>query len=169
MTISGTVAGVGGQPVTLLAQTPEGKFAPLATGVTGSGGEYSFVVSPLQSTRYLVTSATASSADLAEGVTYALTPTPSATIVPVGEPTTFTGTAIPAHEGQPVELERQYASGLGYHVIATGTVSSSSTYSIAHTFADTGAETLRIRVPGDSGAIQGLVSEAFKLEVTPTA
>ncbi len=169
VTISGTVAGVAGQPVTLLAQTPEGKFAPLATGVTGSGGEYSFVVSPLQSTRYLVTSATASSADLAEGVTYALTPTPSATTVPPGEPITFTGTAIPAHEGQPVELERQYASGLGYHVIATGTVSSSSTYSIAHTFADAGAETLRIRVPGDSGAIQGLVSEAFKLEITPTA
>ena len=169
VTISGTVAGAGGQPVTLLAQTPEGKFAPLATGVTGSGGEYSFVVSPLQSTRYRVTSATASSADLAEGVTYALTPTPAATTVPVGEPTTFTGTAIPAHEGQPVELERQYASGLGYHVIATGTVSSSSTYSIAHTFTDAGAETLRIRVPGEGGSIQGVASAAFKLEVTPTA
>ena len=168
VTISGTVAGAGGQPVTLLAQTPEGKFAPLATGVTGSGGEYSFVVSPLQSTRYRVTSA-AGSADLSEGVTYALIPTPSATTVPVGEPTTFTGTAIPAHEGQPVELERQYASGLGYHVIATGTVSSSSTYSIAHTFTDAGAETLRIRVPGEGGSIQGVASAAFKLEVTPTA
>jgi hypothetical protein len=166
-TISGTVAGAAGQPITLQAQTSEGKFAPVTTSATGAGGEYSFVVSPQQTTRYRVTSATASSVDLAEGVTYALTPTPAATTVPVGEPTTFTGTVTPAHEGQPVELERQYASGLGYHVIATGAVSSSATYSIAHTFADAGAETLRIRVPGDSGAIQGVASAAFKLELTP--
>jgi hypothetical protein len=168
-TISGVLAGAAGQPVTLLAQTPEGTFAPVATGVTGSGGEYSFLVSPLQTTRYRVTSASASSADLVEGVTYALTPAPSATTVPVGEPITFTGIATPAHEGQPVELERQYSSGLGYHVIATGTVSSSSTYSIAHTFTDAGTETLRIRVPGDGGEIQGVASDAFELDVTPAA
>jgi plastocyanin len=170
VTIGGTVAGAAGQPVTLQAQTPEGKFAPVATGETGAGGEYSFAVSPLQSTRYRVTSA-AGSADLSEGVTYALIPTPSATTVPVGESITFTGTASPAHEGQPIELERQYASGLGYHVIATGAVSASSTYSIAHTFTDTGAETLRIRVPEDaaSSQIQGVASAPFELEVTPAA
>ena len=169
VTISGTVAGAAGQSITLQAQTSEGKFAPVATSQTGAGGEYSFAVSPLQSTRYRVTSATASSVDLSEGITYALTPTPAATTVPVGEPITFTGTATPAHEGQPIELERQYASGLGYHVIATATVSSSSTYSIAHTFTDAGTETLRIRVPGNNGGIQGAACAAFKLEVTPAA
>ncbi len=160
VTISGTVAGAAGQPVTLQAQTPEGTFAPVATGITGSNDEYSFVVSPLQSTRYRVTSATAGSADLSEGVTYALTPTPSPTTVPVGESIVFTGTVTPAHEGQPVELERQYASGLGYHVIATGAVSSGSAYSIAHTFTDAGAETLRIRIPEDAAAPRSRVSLA---------
>ncbi len=171
VTISGIVAGADDQPVTLLAQTPEGTFAPLASGVTGSGGEYSFLESPLQTTRYRVTSASASSANLSEGVTYALTPTPSAATVQAGEPIAFTGTVTPAHQGQPVALEQQYASGLGYHAIATGVVSSGSTYSIAHTFTGAGAELLRIRVQEDAASpqIQGVASAAFKLEVTPAA
>jgi hypothetical protein len=167
VTISGTVAGAAGQSITLQAQTSEGKFTPVTTGETGAGGEYSFDVSPQQTTRYRVTSATASSVDLSEDVTYALTPTPTATTIPVGGQIAFTGIVTPAHEGQSVELERGYASGLGYHVIATGTVSSSSTYSIAHTFTDTGTETLRIRVPGNNGGIQGVASAAFELEVMP--
>jgi len=167
MTISGTVAGAVNQPVTLLAQTPGGAFAPVAKGVT-NGGEYTFTESPLQSTRYRVSSTSASSATLSEGVTYALSATPFASTVQAGEQLTFTGTLAPAHEGQVVDLEGRNASGLGYRVIAVGAVSSLSAYSIAYTFPAAGSELLRIRVPGNT-EIQSVASEAFKVEVTPAA
>jgi hypothetical protein len=101
--------------------------------------------------------------------TYAVTATPSPTSVRAGETLTFTGTVAPAHEGQTVNLERESLSGLhGYHVIATGTVSSSSGYSIAYAFPAVGEALLRIGVPGDA-QIGGGWSEPFTLEVTPGA
>lgn len=168
VTLSGTVAGAEGQTVTLLAQTSGGSFAPVATAVTVGGG-YSFSQSPLQSTNYRVVTAVEHSAPLAETVAYALTPTLSPASVTAGEELTFTGSVTPAHEGQPVELERANLSGLGgYHVIASGTVSAAGTYSIAYTFAAVGNPLLRIRVPGDA-EIATATSEPFKLAVTPAA
>jgi hypothetical protein len=71
--ISGTLAGAVNEPVTLLAQVPGGAFTPVAQDVS-AGGEYAFTESPLQSTRYRVSGASASSATLSEIVTSALTP-----------------------------------------------------------------------------------------------
>lgn len=167
LTITGTVAGALDAPVTLSAQTGDGAFVKVAETVT-TGNEYSFTQSPLQNTRYRVSTATASSAILVEGVAFALTATPSASSVATGEQLTVTGTVSPAHEGQPVDLEAQNTSGIGYHVIATGAVSSTSAYSIAHTFAAAGTALLRISVPGN-GEIQSATSETFKIEVTPAA
>jgi len=76
VTVSGTVAGTPNQSVTLWAQTLGGAFAAIAT-TTASGNEYSFIESPLQSTRYRVSSASARSATLLEGVTHALEITPA--------------------------------------------------------------------------------------------
>jgi hypothetical protein len=166
VTITGTVAGAAGQQVKLLAQTGTGgAFAPIAEGVT-VGDEYTFTESPLQSTRYRVSSTRASSAVLSESVGYALTATPPPSSVQVGEQLTLTGTAVPAHEGQPVALERRNASGLGYHPIAAGVISSLSAYTITYKFPASGEEELRIRVAGNSD-IHGATSEVFKLEVTP--
>ncbi|HEY4811407.1 MAG TPA: hypothetical protein VIH71_10160 [Solirubrobacteraceae bacterium] len=67
LTISGAVLGAAVQPLTLLAQTGNGPFVKVAETVS-SGNEYSFSVSPLESTHYRVTSATASSTILAEVV-----------------------------------------------------------------------------------------------------
>jgi hypothetical protein len=165
LTITGTVAGALNAPVSLLAQTGDGAFVEVAEAVT-DGDEYSFSVSPLQSTRYRVTSATASSAILPESVTYALTAEPSSLTVQAGAQLTFTGTLAPFHEGQAIDLEGLNASGIGYHVIATGTVSSTAAFSIAHAFTTAGTAVLRISVPGD-GEVQSAASETFKIEVTP--
>ena len=164
VTITGTVPGASGRSVTLLAQTGDGPFAPVTTTTT-TGDEYSFSVSPLQNTRYRVTSASLSSAVLAEGVSFSLTLVPPATTVTVGEPVSFTGTVAPADEGQVVDLERENVSGLWHSVIASATVTSTGTYSIPYTFTTTGDELLRIAVPASS-ELQSAASEQLKLEVT---
>lgn len=98
-----------------------------------------------------------------------LTPAPSPTSAKAGEELAFTGTVAPAHEGQTVDLERESLSGLhGYHVIASGAVSASSSYSIAYAFAAVGDALLRISVPGDA-EIEGAASEPFQLEITPAS
>jgi hypothetical protein len=68
LTITGTVAGALDAPVTLSAQTANGAFVKVAETVS-TGDEYSFSESPLQSTRYRASMATASSAILAVEVT----------------------------------------------------------------------------------------------------
>jgi hypothetical protein len=68
LTITGTVAGALDAPVTLSAQTGNGAFVKVGETVS-TGDEYSFSESPLQSTRYRVSTATASSAVLAVEVT----------------------------------------------------------------------------------------------------
>ena len=167
VTITGTVAGAVGQAVTLWAQTGDQAFAPIAQATT-NGSEYSFTESPLQNTRYRVRSASAGSATLSEGVGFALTAEPSATTVLAGGQLSFTGTLLPAHEGQPVDLERRNPSGPGYHVIAVGSVSPTSTYSIAHAFSTAGPELLRISVPA-SPELQGVAGEPFTVDVTPAS
>jgi hypothetical protein len=173
LTITGTVAGAADAPVTLLAQTGDGEFAPLQKGLTNGSGEYTFTVSPLLSTRYRVQSSSASSAAVSsaafsESVTYALTTTAAPSTLQAGAQLAFTGTLSPLHEGQIVNLECLNASGVGYHVIASGIVSSTSAYSITHTFSAAGTELLRIGVPG-SAELQSVASEPFKLEITPAA
>jgi hypothetical protein len=151
VTFSGVLADGAGRPVTLLARTGDGSFAPVAKAASDSGGGYVFPVQrPSQSTSYMVTGAGARSTVLHEIVRYTLTALPSPATVSAGQTLTFSGTVTPVHAGHPVYLERQDASRVGFHVVGTGSVAADSSYSILHTFSGAGASTLRIRVPGDS-------------------
>jgi hypothetical protein len=167
VTITGTVPGAADQTVTLLDETPAHTFAALAE-MTATGNEYSFTESPLASTRYRVRTAVSGSGVLSESVGYALVQDPPAASVTVGTPLSFTGTLLPAHEGQPVDLESQDTAGPGYHVIAVGSESSTTSFSIEHSFSSVGTEHLRITVPPGTD-LQGVSGEPFTLEVTPAA
>jgi hypothetical protein len=159
VTISG-VAAATNAPVTLLARTHGGAFAPVATGATDGEGHYTFTQEPLQSTYYEVTDASARSSSLFEGVLFAIAPSATPDAVAAGQPVTFSGTLSPAHAGQVVYLERQYASGAGFHVIGIGSVDDASAYAITHTFSRTGTSVLRVKVPSD-GKLLTSTSEPF--------
>lgn len=168
LTISGAVAGAADEPVTLLAQTSTGGFEQVATATTGESGEYSFTETPVQNTRYRALSGAVGSVVLHESVVYALTAEPSASTVQAGEQLTVSGSVNPAHAGQTVRLELQNPFGVGFHVVASGTVGSGSSYSITFAPAEAGAEVMRVTVPG--GQLNGsAASTPFSVQVTPAA
>jgi hypothetical protein len=168
VTISGTIAGGAGTPLTLLAHTrTQKKFVPVATTSSTAGGTYTFPVqTPLQSTAYQVTGAGKTSTQLFEGVKYGLTAGISATTVQAGQPVTLSGTVTPGHVGHAVYLQAQYPSGVNFHVIQVGKVTADSTYSISYEPYVAGAKKLRIKVPGDPEN-QGVASSLFEVSVTP--
>jgi hypothetical protein len=168
VTISGTIVGAAGTPLTLLAHTRTQKtFVPIATTASTAGGTYTFPVQiPLQSTAYEVTGAGKTSTRLFEGVKYGLTAGVSAKTVQAGQPLTFSGTVTPGHAEHPVYLQAQYPSGIGFHVIQVGKVTAGSTYSISYVPFVAGAKKLRIKVPGDPEN-QGVASSLFEVSVTP--
>jgi hypothetical protein len=151
VTISGAAAGPANQPVKLLARTAGGTFAPVAEGTTDASGNYSFTQTPLQNTLYRVTDAAAQSSVLFQEVAFALASSvPPGTVAP-GQAVTFTGSVTPTGPGLPVRLEQRYPSGIGFHVVATGTLDTVSGYSIEHAFAGTGSVVVRISIPGGDG------------------
>jgi hypothetical protein len=164
VTISGVAAGQANQPVTLLARAA-GHFAVVATGTTDARGDYTFDQAPLQNTYYKVTDAAAESTMLFEGVSYALSPDPVADTVQAGQQLTFSGTLAPARVGQVVQLERQYPSGIGFHVVELTTVGDASDYTVVHAFDTVGANLMRIKVPGDDGHLSS-TSVPFTIAVT---
>jgi hypothetical protein len=171
VTITGILAGgAAKQPLTLLARTRGGAFAPVAKGETESGGAYKFTQTPLQSTAYRVQNTATSSAALFEGVKYVLGATPNASSVRAGQPLTVAGKVTPGHLGQVVYLERQNASKIGFHVVEEGIVTAVSgnegSFTIVHAFFGPGAGVLRVAVPGNPEN-QGVASTPFNLEVTP--
>jgi hypothetical protein len=176
VTISGIAAGMTSQPVTLLARTRGGAFAVVATATTDATGHYTFSAEPLASTYYRVTDATTRSSALFEGVSFAVTTDPIGGLAAGTEPApdavaaggqlTFSGTLNPARVGQPVYLERGYASGAGFRVVGEGTVDGSSTYTISHAFQAPGNELLRIRVPSDGERLAS-TSAPFTITVAP--
>jgi hypothetical protein len=164
VTISGTLESEGEETVTLLAQIGAGAFTPIAQ-VLSNGEAYSFSESPAQGTNYRVISAGASSATLAQSVTYELTPTPAPATVAAGTEVTFGGTVAPSREGQVVDLERETIPAGTYSVIATAALTAGGEYAIPYTFPAAGSATLRIQVPGDS-ELQSIASDPFAIEVT---
>ncbi len=169
VTLSGTVAGAAHEPLTLLARTRQGAFAPVATVTTDAAGNYTFPAqSPLQSTLYRVRSARASSVTLSEGVKPLLTAEVSATSVLAGEALTFTGALAPAHAGQAVYVERQNPGGVGFHVVAVGTLGAAGTYSIEHTLSGSGTQVFRVKIPG-GGEDEAVASEPFEIQVARAA
>jgi hypothetical protein len=171
VTISGVVAGAAAkQPLTLFARNNGGPLTPIATGETESGGAYKFTQAPLLNTAYRVSSSTAKSAVLFEGVKYVLTAAPTTTSVKAGQPLTVTGKVTPGHIGQVVHLLRQNASKIGFHVVDEGVVTGVSgnegTFTITHAFFGPGAAVLRVGIPGNA-ELQGVGSALFNVEVTP--
>jgi hypothetical protein len=190
VTIGGVFAGGAGRLVTLLARTDGQRFAPVAEAMTEANGNYSFPAqAPVNSTFYRVVTASAcpppvratpacpvyvrapmlpvvKSAVLYEGVKDVLTAQVSATTVQAGQQLTFVGSVAPDHAGHVVYLERQNASGEGFHVVQLGVVGSNSTYSIVHTVYDPGTKVFRIYIPGGPENL-GSASQPFVITVTP--
>ncbi len=164
-TISGIAAAGAGQTITLLAHTHGSGWAPVSSTTTGPGGEYSFPQAPTQTTAYRTSAGATRSALLYEGVRRVLTPDPPAGEVPAGQTASFTGSVSPADDGHPVYAERQNASGLGFHIVASATIAGSS-YSISHAFVGAGSYVMRIRVPGDP-ALLAATSAPFTFVVSP--
>ena len=171
VTLHGVLQGGAGQTITLLARAKKGQFTSVATTTAGAGGQYSFPQAPQQNTAYKVLGGGRHSAVLFEGVKYDLTAGVSSGIVQAGQALTFAGTVTPYRQGKVVYLERQNASGGGFHVVQVATLTpgpgTSGSYSITHVLFGMGKQVLRIKVPGDP-ANEGIASAPFAIEVTPS-
>jgi hypothetical protein len=172
VTLSGVLASGAGKTVTLDARTFGKGLAPVATTTTTAGGDYTFVVTPLQNTAYQASGGGVKSAVLFEGVKYILTAASPVNTVQAGQPLTFSGTVTPGGSGETiVYLERENASGGGFHVVDVGTVvpgptpQSAGTYSITDYVFGTGKAVFRVKVPGNPDN-QQVSSQTFPVEVT---
>jgi hypothetical protein len=165
-TISGKIA-TPNTPVTLLERNRlQHGFTAVATVTAGGDGSYAFPAqTPQQSTFYKVTGAGKTSSRLFEGVRYGLTASASASSVQAGQPVTFSGTVTPAHVGHPVYLQVQNGTGVGFHTVEVANVTAGGTYRLEHTLYALGTRNLRVRVPGDPEN-QGVASPLSGLEVT---
>ncbi len=168
VTISGVAAGFASKPVTLLAHTArQHGFAPVSEVSTNASGEYTFPAqSPVNSTFYEVRGGGKTSAVLYEGVKDVLTAAVSQSTIQAGQALTFSGTVAPDHTGHIIYLERQNASGNGFHVVQIETVGAGSTYSIVHRVYDPGTKVFRVKIPGGPEN-EGAVSKPFTIQVTP--
>ena len=168
VTISGTAAGLVKGPVTLLAHTArQHGFAPVAEISTDGSGNYTFLPqSPVNSTYYKVKGGGKSSAVLYEGVKDVLTAEVSPSTIQAGQALTFSGTVAPDHSGHIIYLERQNASGTGFHVVKVGFVASGSTYSLVHRVYDAGTKVFRVKIPGGPEN-EGAASAPFTIVVNP--
>jgi hypothetical protein len=171
VTITGTVSGADKAPVTLEARTArQHGYAPVAEVTTDASGNYSFPAqSPINSTFYQVKGAGKASAILYEGVKDVLTPevTPPGTVA-AGQPLTFSGKVSPDHSGHVIYLERQDASGTGFHVVKVGIVATGSTYSLVHRVYDAGTKVFRVKIPGGPEN-EGAASPPVTIVVTPVS
>ncbi len=166
--ITGTVSGADKQPVTLFARTAAQKtFAPVVEVSTDASGNYTFPAqSPIDSTFYEVKGAGKQSAVLYEGVKDVLTASVSQTTIQAGQTLTFSGTVAPDHTGHVIYVERQNASGMGFHVVGVTKVGKGSIYSIEHTVYDAGTKVFRVKIPGGPEN-EGAASAPFTITVTP--
>lgn len=162
VTISGT--GPAHRQVTLKAGPT---LATIAKATTDAGGKYAFAPqSPSANTLYRVRAGNLASAKLYVGVTDILTAKVSQVTIPAGQPLTFSGSVTPEHAGDAIYLERQNASGTGFHVVELATVGSGSSYAIVHTVYDAGKSIYRVAIPGGPQN-EGAASAPFMIEVTP--
>jgi hypothetical protein len=172
VTISGVASGFTGMPVTLFARTAgQHGFAPVAEITTNAAGEYTFPAqSPVYNTFYQVRMGAKAggekSAVLYEGVKDVLSAEVSPSTIQAGQAFTVKGTVTPQHVGHILYLERQNASGDGFHVVQLASIGAGSTYTIVHTVYDAGTKVFRVRVPGDPEN-EGVVSAPFTIQVTP--
>jgi hypothetical protein len=77
----------------------------------------------------------------------------------------FSGTIAPADAGHQVSLQRENASGLGFHTVEEGAVAADASYSITHLFTAGDGGVYRIKVPRGAG-LEGCAGEPFTISVT---
>ncbi len=108
------------------------------------------------------------SAVLFEGVRYVLTAEASATSVMEGQVVTFSGNVAPtpSRPGHLIYLQRENASGTGFHVVRVGRVTPEATFSIPYQVFSVGNDVFRVYIPGgpDNG---GAASQTFTIDVSP--
>ncbi|MGH2855677.1 MAG: hypothetical protein ACRDLF_15990, partial [Solirubrobacteraceae bacterium] len=171
-------------------------FAPVAQATTDAGGNYAFPAqTPVNSTFYEVQASgpvcppgascpaalvckagpphcggapPTTSAVLYEGVRFLLTAQVSATSVLQGSTLTFSGSVAPApaRPGHVIYLERQNASGQGFHVVQLSALSQSATFSIAYQVYSTGTDAFRVYIPGGPDN-EAAASQLFTIHVAP--
>ena len=102
-----------------------------------------------------------------ERVASVLTLTTAATTATAGQAVSFSGTVTPAHAYQRVYLQEQTGtSGNGWEMIASTRTNASSSFTLAHRFADAGSYTLRALFPADPRNLAG-ESSLLTLTVQP--
>jgi hypothetical protein len=167
--LGGVAAGPAGERLTLLARSRAGVFAPVASVLSGTGGSYEFPAqAPTQSTVYRVAGAGTNSVALSVEVRPLLTAQLASASVQAGARLSVSGTITPARAGQVVFLERQNPAGVGFHVVAAGTVGADGAYTLEHVVSGAGTQVFRVKAPG-GGEGEGAASEALEVDVTPPA
>ena len=101
-----------------------------------------------------------------ERVQAAVSLTESASTATTGQPVTFAGTVYPNHAGEQVLLQRQNVGG-GWGTVATGTLDSTSSFSIPKAFARADDYSLRAVFQADGRNQRGL-SDPVTLDVQQT-
>ena len=130
---------------------PFRSFKRLADGSTGAGGVYTFGVTPTGNTRYRVTAKTSPRTTSAQ---VDVLVKKRVTIGARGG--RVTGLVSPAHDGDPVELQRR-ARG-GYRTVETGRLAGAGTAGGRYRFTVHRAGVYRARVPADADHLTGTSS-----------
>lgn len=149
----------GGREVVLYHRTPyASSFTPVQRTTTDPAGYYAFERLPervLTNREWFVRSLGARSATVHEHVYAQVTlngSLASGSTVQTGphNPVTFSGTVTPASVGQPIELQRQDATGgETWHTIQTGRVGPGGQYSLTHEFRFAGDANIRVLLRRD--------------------
>src|SRR6185437_2858797 len=168
VTIAGTLAGPAGSTVTLAARSAGGTYSPVATTTTTEGGGYTFTQAPARGTEYRVSSGSQRSAAVRVQVSFALTATPSASTVVLGEGVTISGAVAPASPGAHVFLQRLAPGGASYDTLGFATVLPDSTFLIEVPAAPAGTATYRVRIARAPG-LAGAVSEPVAVTTAPAS
>jgi hypothetical protein len=112
------------------APNPFNKFKTVATAATDASGNYSFTVTPTESTRYrtvTVAKPKVTSAETQVNVAIKVTRHVSDKTPARGQRVRFSGLAAPTLAGRPVTIERRAADG-SWKVATTTTLSAQSKY-----------------------------------------
>ncbi|MBV9212055.1 MAG: hypothetical protein JOZ25_00205 [Actinobacteria bacterium] len=164
ITLSGTLKDGAGKEVDLLAKTAQSSWTQVGQTTAGNDGSYSFLEMPAHNTIYQTKGDGRFSATLFEGVRDLLTANVSSTTVDAGDPVTFSGTVSPDKTGHVIYLQRQNASGSGFHDVAASVVHTGSTYSITRRLYAPGTAVYRVFIPGGPGN-WGAASQQFTITV----
>jgi hypothetical protein len=130
---------------------PFKSFKRLAAGSTAAGGAYTFAVTPPGNTRYRVTAQTSPRTTSAE---VDVLVKKRVTIGARGR--RISGLVAPAHNGDPVQLQRR--SRGGYRTMATGRLTDAGTGGGRYHFTVQRSGVYRARAPGDADHLSGTSS-----------